>query len=296
MLKTYWFSPFFLILFCSCYIGSFAQKVSDVIRLNQIGFYPSGEKIAVVQGESDRVFTVINEQGKVVFKGKLGAPVTSQYSGTVSRIADFSAFRKRGRYRIDVPQIGRTPLFEIKENIHKEIAKASLRGFYYQRASADLPEKFAGKWARASGHPDDKVLIHASAISEGRPENHIISSPCGWYDAGDYNKYIVNSGITMGTLLSLYENFPEYFETFSTNIPESDNSIPDLLDEIIYNLRWMFTMQDPLDGGVYHKLTNSKFDGMIMPEACRNPSARHMPANLLMSLSPTTTARTHLMR
>ncbi len=33
----------------------------------------------------------------------------------------------------------------------------------------------------------------------------------------------------------------------------------------------MFTMQDPADGGVYHKLTNPRFDGMIMPEACKNP-------------------------
>ena len=31
------------------------------------------------------------------------------------------------------------------------------------------------------------------------------------------------------------------------------------------NLRWMMTMQDPADGGVYHKCTNAKFDGMVMP-------------------------------
>ena len=37
--------------------------------------------------------------------------------------------------------------------------------------------------------------------------------------------------------------------------PESDNKIPDILDEMMYNLKWMLTMQDPTDGGVYHKLT-----------------------------------------
>jgi endoglucanase len=93
----------------------------------------------------------------------------------------------------------------------------------------------------------------------------MISSPRGWYDAGDYNKYIVNSGITMGTLLSSYEHFPGYWQDRSLNIPESKNEVPDILDEILWNLRWMLTMQDPADGGVYHKLTNASFDGMVMP-------------------------------
>jgi len=261
----------FFILFVFIFQPVFAQKLAYDIRLNQIGFYPVGEKVAIILGEKNTTFLVKNISGKTVFKGNLGAAVTNQYSGKISRIADFSALKKTGRYLIEVPSLGQSSTFEIKDQVHKEIAKASLRGFYYQRASTTLPEKFSGKWARPAGHPDDKVLIHASAISENRPENFVISSPGGWYDAGDYNKYIVNSGITMGTLMSLYEDFPGYFETFNTNIPESNNSVPDLLDEVIWNLRWMFTMQDPAYGGVYHKLTNPRFDGMIMPDACNKP-------------------------
>src|SRR5690606_16621024 len=120
------------------------------------------------------------------------------------------------------------------------------------------------------GHPDSQVLVHASAASDKRPEGTVISSARGWYDAGDYNKYIVNSGITMGTLLSGYEDFPEYWNSISLNIPESKNQVPDLLDEVLWNLRWMLTMQDPHDGGVYHKLTNSKFDSMVMPHEATN--------------------------
>ncbi|WP_221391155.1 glycoside hydrolase family 9 protein [Dyadobacter sp. NIV53] len=273
MTNTLRFFLFSNLFYCFSFFDSaFAQKVSTEIRLNQIGFYPNGEKIAVISGEKNTDFTVKDAgTGRVVFKGKLSEPRTSQYSGKINRIADFSTVRKSGKYVVEVADIGKSFPFEIKDQVHKEVAIASIKGFYYQRASTDLPEKFAGKWARAAGHPDDKVLIHASAVSPGRPENDVISSPKGWYDAGDYNKYIVNSGITMGTLLSLYEDFPEYFQTFNTNIPESNNSVPDLLDEVIWNLRWMLTMQDPGDGGVYHKLTNPKFDGMIMPDACKNP-------------------------
>ncbi len=265
-------SAAFVLTVFATFHTAFAQNNLPEIKLNQIGFYPLGQKIVVVPGDKNVEFLVKQvPSGKTVFKGKLGNPRLSSYSGKTTRIADFSLLKKVGKYVVEVPSVGKSAVFEIKPQVHREIALASLKGFYYQRASTALPEKFAGKWARAAGHPDDKVLVHASAVSPGRPENHTVSSPKGWYDAGDYNKYIVNSGITMGTLLSLYEDYPEYFETFNTNIPESNNAVPDLLDEVIWNLRWMLTMQDPADGGVYHKLTNPKFDGMIMPDACDKP-------------------------
>ncbi|SDE50060.1 endoglucanase [Dyadobacter soli] len=249
-----------------------AQQYSDAIRLNQVGFYPAAPKVAVIAGDAGDAFEVKDaKSGKTVLKGKLGAERTSQHSGKHTRLADFSTLRKQGSYIIEVAGLGKSAPFRISNKVHRDVAEAALKGYYYQRASIELPEKHAGKWARPAGHPDDKVLIHASAVSEGRPANAVISSSRGWYDAGDYNKYIVNSGITMGTLLSLYEDYPLYFEDFNTNIPESNNGVPDLLDEVVWNLRWMLTMQDPADGGVYHKLTNPRFDGMIMPDAAKNP-------------------------
>jgi endoglucanase len=248
-----------------------AQKPSEYIRLNQIGFYPGASKIAVVIGEGRNDFVIKDlKSKKTVFKGALGETRKSTYSGKTDQIADFSSFRKPGNYVLEVPALGTSYPFEIQPETHKKVAVAAIRGYYYQRASVALPQKFAGKWARAEGHPDDKVLIHLSAISQQRAEGTIISSSGGWYDAGD-NKYIVNSGITMGTLLSTYEEFPVYLKKLNTNIPESGNAVPDFLDEVLWNLRWMMTMQDPDDGGVYHKLTNARFDGMIMPDACKNP-------------------------
>jgi endoglucanase len=188
-------------------------------------------------------------------------------------MADFSAFKTNGIYVLEIPGIGTSYSFQIQKDVYKAAAAASLKGFYYQRVSTELPEKYAGKWHRPAGHAktDNEALIHPSATSTQRPPNTIISSPRGWYDAGDYNKYIVNSGITMGTLLAAYEDFPDYFKNQKLNIPESTNQVPDILDELLWNLRWMLTMQDPNDGGVYHKLTNLAFDGMIMPDKAVKP-------------------------
>lgn len=243
-----------------------AQTVAESIRLNQVGFYPDAAKIAIVVGEQGGPFQVKNAGGKVVFSGPLGEPRTNSISGKIARTADFSGLRAMGTFVVNVPGVGQSYPFSVRPAVHRNVAIGALKGFYYQRMSTDLPKKFAGQWHRPAGHPDNHVLIHPSAASATRPAGSTISSPWGWYDAGDYNKYIVNSGISMGTLLSLYEDFPDFCKSLKTNIPESQNAIPDLLDESLWNLRWMLTMQDPTDGGVYHKLTNAKFDGMVMPD------------------------------
>ena len=236
------------------------------IRLNQIGFYPNANKIAIILTDRAANFSLLSSNKKKVFSGHLVKSLQPDFAGNYTWTADFSKFNKTGTYILDVPGVGKSYPFSISTSVHRKVADASVKAYYFMRASIPLPEKYAGKWSRAEGHPDDKVMVHASAASAERPEGTIISSPRGWYDAGDYNKYIVNSGISTYTLLSLYEDFPDYVKTVKLNIPESGNGIPDLLNETLWNIRWMLTMQDPNDGGVYHKLTNSIFDPMIMPD------------------------------
>jgi endoglucanase len=265
------FSYLSLLLLIACRLSVQGQTLSEAIRLNQLGYYPNAAKIAVVVGEAQGAFQLVTTDLKtVVFSGKLSEARQNAISGKTTRTADFSTFTKTGTYVVVIPGVGHSYPFEIRPSVHRNLAIGALKGFYYQRVSTELPAKFAGKWARPAGHPDNRVLIHPSAASKDRPAGTVIASPRGWYDAGDYNKYIVNSGITMGTLLSLYEDFPAYMKALKTDIPESTNKIPDLLDEVLWNLRWMLTMQDPTDGGVYHKLTNPRFDGMIMPEKAVN--------------------------
>lgn len=251
-----------IITIATIFIGSplFSQGLSDDIRLNQVGFYPFARKIAVVVlAQQPDSFYVTTRSGKKVFSGRLSEKRNAETSGKFTRIADFTPLTTPGEYLIQIPSTGYSYSFAVKPHVHEDVAKAILKSFYFQRASIKLEPVFAGKWAREAGHLDTSVFIHASAASSMYPEATTISSPGGWYDAGDYNKYIVNSGFTVGTLLSLYEDFPEFFARQKLNIPESGNNIPDILDEILWNVRWMLTMQDRYDGGVFHKLTDSTF-------------------------------------
>jgi len=249
-----------------------SQDAASRIRLNQIGFYPGAPKIAVIDYVKGSDFFVKSvPSGEIVFKSKLSDPHKSSFSPEVTRIADFTTVTKPGMYELNLPGLGDSYTFEIKPQVFNNLTKALIKAFYFQRMSTPLLPKYAGKWSRPEGHPDIQVIVHPAAASATRPAGTIISCPRGWYDAGDYNKYIVNSGITMGTLLSLYEDFPGYFDTVTINIPESGNGAPDLLNEVIWNLRWMFTMQDPADGGVYNKVTNANFDGFVMPDSTVTP-------------------------
>lgn len=254
-------------------IGVLAQTGSEYIQLNQVGYYPKEKKIAVLTGKhTEGWFYIISSLKKdTVFKGKLGEERKSNYSSTFTRRIDFSSVEKAGKYFIYIPSVGNSYSFNIADNVYHDVAMSTLKGYYFMRSDIPLQEKYAGKWKRAAGHPDTAVYVHASAASKERPEGTVISTPGGWYDAGDYNKYIVNSGITMGTLLSAYEDFPEYFDQLYSNIPESNDAVPDILNEVMYNLRWMLTMQDPGDGGVYHKCTNAAFDGFVMPGVTKAP-------------------------
>jgi len=245
---------------------STSTLAGDNIKLNQLGFLPESAKWAVVPAVAATSFSVINvTTNKEVFSGTLTAAAIWTASEESVKLADFSSIKTPGEYLIRVAGTNDSYRFSIARDAYSALNAASIKAFYFNRNSAELLAAHAGKFARPLGHPDTQVLVHASAASAARPAGTVISSPKGWYDAGDYNKYIVNSGIATYSLLAAYEHFPEFFNSQNLNIPESGDAIPDLLNEALWNLEWMLTMQDPNDGGVYHKLTNKSFDGTVMP-------------------------------
>ena len=225
--------------------------------INQIGYRVGDAKeFALVDGNGD--VEIVDASGATVLKVTPSAASNWEPSGQNVQLVDFSELNVPGTYSIKVGGQELRKDLKIAANTYEDVTKASLKWYYYQRASMALEETYAGQWKRAAGHTNASVQLHNSTGESGS-----INSSKGWYDAGDYGRYIVNSGITTYTLLSLFEHFPEYFKTLKWNIP-ADGTLPDLLAEIKYNLDWMLTMQAS-DGGVYHKLTSLGFPGDVMP-------------------------------
>lgn len=257
-----------------CFVSatsSCAAEQSPLLKVNQSGYLNQGQKLAVIPGKSQQAFQLVAlPSGQIVFKGQSSEAQLWDPAGETVSIADFTQVQTNGHYRLEVT--GLTPVeLQIAAQPYAQLHDAAIKAYYFNRASQQLDPAYAGVWARPAGHPDDQVKIHASAASASRPTGTVVQSPKGWYDAGDYNKYIVNSGISTFTLLDAWTDFKDFYRQRQWTIPESGNSMPDLLDEVVWNLDWMSSMQDPADGGVYHKLTNLNFDGTVMPHQAVAP-------------------------
>ena len=239
---------------------------SERIRVNQIGYAASMPKYAISLEKDGTGSLVDSATGNIVFTGPLGNPVRWSSSGDTTRIFDFSSVTQEGTYYIVVGSEESWPV-RIARNPYAGLARGAIKAFWYNRSSFALRTPWAGAWPRSAGHPDTAVSIHQSAASATRRAGSKIRSPGGWYDAGDYGKYVVNSGISTWTLLDLYASAPSFFDTFSMDVPSHQGLRSDLADEVLWNLRWMLSMQDPADGGVYHKLTTAQFSDFIMPSA-----------------------------
>jgi len=248
-----------------------ASAKSDVaIRLNQVGYFPNEEKVVVIEGINPAgKIQVKNLQGKTVLKPRNIRQAQSPWGDKTRYVVDISDLKKEGDYEVCVAG-AKAPLRIARHALH-DISVASLKLFYLIRSGVPIEAQYAGPYARPLGHADTQVLVHPSAASESRPEGTVISSPLGWYDAGDYNKYVVNSAFSIGLMLGVYEENKAYFDRLQTNIPESKNQTADFLDEMMFNMLWLLTMQDPDDGGVYHKLTTPNFEGFVMPKDCHQP-------------------------
>ena len=237
-------------------------KDEPLVLYNQVGYLPSDSISLVALDEATSAW--LTNISMDTFHLNIHPAKFWEYANQSYTLLQYPDTLQQGRYDIWING-NNTASIRIDKNAYAPLAKAALKAFYLTRASMDIEEKYAGKFHRTAGHPDTLIYVHASAADTHRPEGTIISSPGGWYDAGDYNKYIVNSAITVYTLLSFYEAFPQYCtRQLNVDIPKTDTTLPDILEEAWYNINWMLTMQAP-DGGVYHKLTTLTFEDFVQP-------------------------------
>jgi endoglucanase len=231
------------------------------IKVDQVGYLTRAPKVAfVVSPRPAEVFNVRRARdGSVAFSGKLAPPVDDADSGDRVQAADFTKLEEAGSYYLDVPGVGRSWDFSVGADVYARAFYLAMRAFYGQRCgtAVDLGAEFPG-YRHAACHL--RGACHASSGKTGAHE-----SSRGWHDAGDYGRYVVNSGISTATLLWAWELFGARLRNVNLNIPESGDHVPDILDEARWNLDWMLTMQDA-DGGVWHKQTSEQFAPFVMPE------------------------------
>jgi len=273
-----------MLLWCS-YLPLLAQT-HPRIMVDQIGYRPADEKIAVLAdpvigfnktidytpGAILQVRTLMDNS--VVFSG---SPVAWK-NGTVQESSgdrgwwfDFSSFQVPGQYYVfdEQNQISSYP-FNISEDVYAKLLSAAIKMFYYNRCNFPKQIPWAGSaWTDSASHLGPGQDAEARYVKDKENPASVKDMRGGWYDAGDYNKYVTFAFNPVHLLFTAYEQTPNVF-TDDLCIPESGNGIPDLLDELKWELDWIKRMQET-DGGVYIKIGYIDYNTSAPPSADKRP-------------------------
>lgn len=240
--------------------------VTGRIHVDQFGYLPDAVKVAVISDPqtgfnafhtfvpSDSLEVRRAADGQTVFSG----PVTLWNHGETDPISgdrgwwfDFSPVNEPGEYYLFDPVAGlRSPAFEISDTVYHRVLIAAVRTYFYQRLNTNIhPPHAEEPWVLDSALEQDAVARYVNDKDNPATERDLRG---GWMDAGDANKYPTFNNEVIHGLLYAYRSRPEIF-TDDFGIPESGNGLPDLLDELKFQLDWLVRMQEP-DGGVLLKL------------------------------------------
>ncbi len=251
-------------------LHSFAQQV---LVINQLGYRPDDPKVAFARNIDFGTFELIDApSATVVHRGEIRAVKRGDAStGDTTGIIDFSAFKTPGHYQLRIPgTIWRSSVFQIANDVYDLALKVALESFYYQRCGAAVENGTV--WSHPACHTKDAPFYGRSDTFQ--------EVTGGWHDAGDYGKFVVTGTLSAAFLLYLYENHKEKFYDGQLNNRSGGNGIPDILDEVRWELTWLMKMQR-MDGSVYFKVSKKKWTGEYLP---------HEETDVRFIFEPSTTA------
>lgn len=255
------------------------------------------------EGKEKVTFSLMKD-GKEVYTGSASSKKDTD-SGNYTYVLDFSEYKTEGTgYTVKVGEQESYP-FTIGSgsDIYKGLYEDAVNYFYLNRSGTDIEEKYvtAGNYdsqitsakeqnvsgsyiskknlARKAGHTNDNAYIQSkwqiyTVDGSDVEKKESLDVAGGWYDAGEYGKY-ADSGVPVWTLLNIYEravfNGTESKYTDGTlAIPENQNKISDILDEVKYEMdffRKMICQSGEYKGMVYNQVSDFKWTGLAVSPA-----------------------------
>jgi endoglucanase len=273
------------------------KSPQNYIRVDQFGYLPKSKKVAVIAkavngfnsgigidlDESKEVELIDAASGTLAFKAKVVKWLngsTDVYSGDKGWWFDFSSVEKVGEYFVRVKNTKNENIesyrFVISDEVYAEALRAAVNMYYYQRTNIEkLPQYASGnKWidkAWYSGKNQDTEALYLKDFSK------VKNLSKGWIDAGDPNKYVTFAVDVVHDLLTSYEQNMPMWDKFNLKIPESNNNIPDFLDEIKWEIDWVKNMQDSISGGIHNKVGILNDSRYISPPSTDNRTRYYGP-------------------
>ncbi|MFB6141130.1 MAG: glycoside hydrolase family 9 protein [Halosimplex sp.] len=253
--------------------GSGSERPSERVQVDQVGYLPTARKHAVTAVDAPRFAVVEAGGGRVADAGDLSGPIEDDDAGETVRLAEFSGMSEPGEYRVVVGSgeaddggiesvAAESVPFRIASDVYDGTLVDAVRLYSLKRSNTAIDDPVTGLDIDAGHAQDAEARLYFG--DDFRDEGDRIDVAGGWYDAGDYGKYVPPAAVTVGQMLLAFEQYPDAFEAGRCDLPvgastaDPETGLPDLLVEATFELEWLERMQRP-DGAVYHKVAAAEW-------------------------------------
>jgi endoglucanase len=234
-----------------------ARADTAVVRLNQLGYEVGTDSRAYLMAtrpETGAVFAVIDAKGATVFSQAIGANLGTWGNFTVYAL-DFE-IASAGMYTIDVdgPLNATSRSFPVgtPKQLYSQGLANALNFYQNERDGEDFIKT---PLRTAAGHlHDENATVFASPqfdsndniLSPLQPAGGAINASGGWWDAGDYLKFVQTHSYTVALMLTGIRDFPQQMGT--------EAGASNFTNEAKFGLNWLRKMWDDDTRTLYYQV------------------------------------------
>jgi endoglucanase len=270
-----------LLLAGGCLLGAASSAQAILFRFDQLGYPRLAPKRVLVMTPrplARRRFLVLDAAGRVVLTGAATGPVRWNAHELVYALA-FSRLRTPGRYTLRLDG-ARSPALRIAANA-RLYGPLTAHAVLFLKTQRDGPEALpGGPLPRVPAHLlDSSAAVYAPPAYQGDellqplvPSGERIDASGGWFDAGDYLKFVETASFTDLSLLFALRTYPQ-------GLADREG----VQREARFGTDWLLKMYNPATRVLYYQVGIGNGNGRTIlgdHDLWRLPQAdeRHLPA------------------
>jgi endoglucanase len=243
-----------------------ASAGSTFIRVNQVGYATTAAKRGYLMSHHDETgvaFVVRSAEGAIVFSGTVGTSLGA-WSARFAHVyaLDFDAVQTAGTYTLELPARKRvaSPPFAIAtaQSLYATPLANTLSFYENER---DGPEYIPSALRSAPAHLNDEdatTYLTPTVNAEGEFKGELtsvgetINASGGWWDAGDYLKFVQTTSYTVDLMELGALDFPAQMGASSSG---NDATIhPNFTEEARFGVEWLLRMWNDGTRTLYYQV------------------------------------------
>ncbi len=230
------------------------------VRVNQIGYAPAAVKRAYLMSslpDAGATFTVRSTGGAVRFRGHVNGP-PRRWSGRYGYVyaLSFDSLHAPGDYDIAVggPAPAASPRFRIAPPAEL-YGQPLVNALHFYQDERDGPDYIRSPLRTAPAHLNDRQAqtyltpqTNQNGYFKGNLSSlgHVINASGGWWDAGDYLKFVQTTSYVVDLMLVGVRDFPKQMGAAAG--PSNFTA------EAKFGLDWLLKMWDDRTGTLYYQV------------------------------------------